>query len=47
MIEFARQLPSEDSEGNTNVQNIAFKMFVGRIVEKLGLVKSTPSEDKY
>ena len=46
MIKFARQLPSEDSDGHSNVQNIAFKMFVCKIVEELGLVKCTLSEQK-
>ena len=44
MIKFARQLPSEDSDGHSNVQNIAFKMFVCKIVEELGLLTSTLSE---
>jgi Mor family transcriptional regulator len=43
MVDYAQRLPSEDSDGYLNVQNIAFKMFVCRMVEELG----TPSEDRY
>jgi hypothetical protein len=44
MVEFAQQLPSEDSDGHPNVQNIAFRMFVCKIVEELGLDKCAPSK---
>jgi hypothetical protein len=40
MVEFAVQSPSKDSDGHLNIQNIAFRMFVIKMVEELDLTNT-------